>query len=404
MYELEYAFPDEILDDILYMEETVLKNADALLQEKLIDPIFNVMDTPKGRNQYIKHGSEFLDANAEMLSKEYPTAKVVFPRKYVARIDELFGWTEDSLKETLKEILHSVKDKTTYQTFMASPTNFIHAIVLYYADMSLHRQLRDSARQQMGLCLYNFVFNHFFKAGIQSIPTMAYTYTTLDNSWGLVKAENVMNWIGQTMDSAYAHHRTRLSLKMSLETLVNFVKDARSRFQQNMRMLSNRYYDNIDEKNELGSDIKGDEDHVTTTSTVTLRNNLIRLIKTGDQDYKEKGRLYIGTAKVKNVKVDDLYAMAQKVKHSDISDIFDLIFYIFIVKEGNSVDDINSNKYIARITNFPTAIDRAIPGKPVILPLSKKYKYDSSIVKAYICLLATFILYKVNQVKIRGKV
>jgi hypothetical protein len=340
-----------------------------------------------------------LDANAEMLSKEYPTVKVVFPRKYVDRVAELFGWTHAELKELLKEILKPIKDASTYQTFLASPTNFVHAVAIFYSDMIFQRELRDSARQQMGLCMYNVTFNRQWPSGLQSIPVMAYTYSTLDNSWGLVRAENIINWIGQTMDGVYEHHRTRLSLKMSLHVLADFVKDTRSRFQQNLRVLSQRYYANLDKANEVGGDLKCDEDYVTTSNTVTLRNNLMRLIKTGDKDYKTKGKLYTATAKLKNVKVDDLYDLAQKVKHKDISMIMDLIFYVFIVKENHTIDDINSSKYIGRITNLPTAIDRAIPGKPVILPMTTRYKYDSSIVQAYICLVATFILMKVNQVK-----
>ena len=48
---------------------------------------------------------------------------------------------------------------------------------------------------------------------------------------------------------------------------------------------------------------------------------------------------------------------------------------------------------------MPTAVDRAIQGKPIILPMTKKYKVDSSIVKAYICLIATYILNRVNDAK-----
>ena len=59
--------------------------------------------------------------------------------------------------------------------------------------------------------------------------------------------------------------------------------------------------------------------------------------------------------------------------------------------------DINSTLYISRITNMPTAIDRAIAGKPIILPLSKKYKVDSSIIKAYICLVATYIMQRIGD-------
>lgn len=370
-----------------------------LFREKLIDPIIEVLEKPNSRKLYIEYGSEFLDANAVMLAKEYPTVKVVFPRRYVDRVCELFNWTNDSLKDLIRELLSKIKDKTTYQTFLATPTNFIHAVVLFYADASQHRQLRDSARQQMGLTMYHIVFNRQFKTGINNIPAMAYTYMTLDNSWGLIRAENVMTWIGQTVDGAYAHNRTKFSLNLSLERLLDLVKDCRSRFQQNMRVLSSKYYENVDNHKEVGEDLKGDEDYVTTTNTVIIRQNLITLIKTGDSDYNSKQRLYVPIAKYKNVKVDDLYDFAHKIKHPEISKIIDLIFYIFIVKEHNTLNDINSSKYIGRITNFPTAVDRAIAGKPVIVPLSNKYHVDSSIVKAYICVVATFILLKIGRIR-----
>ena len=102
---------------------------------------------------------------------------------------------------------------------------------------------------------------------------------------------------------------------------------------------------------------------------------------------------------MKNVKVDTMYNFAQQIDKRDIGIIIDTIFYVFIVRDGNSIEDINSTKYISRITNLPTAIDRAIAGKPIISTLSKKYSIDPNIVKAYICLIATYIMYRVNDVR-----
>jgi hypothetical protein len=102
---------------------------------------------------------------------------------------------------------------------------------------------------------------------------------------------------------------------------------------------------------------------------------------------------------LKNVKANTLYDFAQRISTDDIATIIDTIFYVFIVKEGNSIEDINTTKFITRITNLPTAIDRAIAGKPIISTLSTKYRIDQSIVKAYICLIATYIMYRINDVK-----
>lgn len=366
---------------------------------KIMEPIIKVLETPKGRKDYIALGMEFLDANGLMLSKEFPTKRVSYPRQYVDRVVTLFGFTNASLKEDFKEILKEVNDKTDFKTLISTPTNLIHSCALVYSDMVQHRELRDSAKQQLGMTMYGIIFNRYFPDAEPSVPVMTYTYMHLDNSWGLVKSENIINWIGQTTETSFAAWRSRMSLQMSIDIMVQFLNRLRSSFNQNMKTLVRKYYENIDAGNMVGEDLKGDEDYVTTTNTTTLRNNLVRLITTGDKDYKTKGQLYKATAEQKNVKVDDLYELAQRVDTKDITNIIDLILYVFIVKEGHSVDEINSATYIGRITKMPTAIDRAIPGKPVIDPFCKKYQCSDLLAKAYICLLATFIILKINRVK-----
>jgi hypothetical protein len=187
---------------------------------------------------------------------------------------------------------------------------------------------------------------------------------------------------------------------MSAEILVAFLNRLRNSMNQNMKGISNRYYENLENGNLIGSDITGDEDYVETNNYSNLRNNLLRLIKNKDELYYTQGKLYPAIAKLKNVKMESLFDYStKKIKHEDIGRIIDGIFYVFLVKEGHSVEDINSSAYIGRITNLPTAIDRAIVGKPIILPFSKKYKVSDSIVKAHICLVATYIMNRINDVK-----
>ena len=375
---------------------------DIPLNETIVKPIMRIIATPKKQREYIAYGEEFLQANSEMLSKEFPTKAVSFPRSYVDNIFAMFGFQKNSFKENLKEILKGVSDKTSFQTIIANPTNVIHSIVLIYSDHVGNRKLRDSARQQMGLSIYNNTFNHFFHPPHPIESTMAYTSMNLDNSWNLVKCENVINWIDLTIETAYQFWRTRLDLDLDTSVMVQFLNRVRTSFQQNLRLLANQYFDTVNENkgNLVGSDVSSDDMYFETNNTVKLREGLIRRINGKDQLYCSKGDLYSGIAKLKNVKVDTLYEFAQEIKTEDISLIIDTIFYVFISKEGNSIDDINSVKYISRITNLPTAIDRAIAGKPIILTLSKKYKIDESIIRAYICLIATYIMYRINDVKV----
>ena len=395
MFFLEQAEYTE--DEARIFVEAMNVNDDLRIQ--IIDPIIQILNKPSARKEYIAYGTEFLQANAEMLAKEFPTKAVSFPRKYVDNVFALFGFSQKQFKEILKAILKTVNDKTAFQTIVASPTNVIHAIVMLYADITEQRMLRDSARQQMGLSVYNNIFNHFFHPPHPVEGTMAYVYMNLDNSWNLVKSENVINWIDQSVDTAYTFWKPRMALDMNADVLVQFLNRVRSAFRQNMRLLANQYYENLDKGNLVAADVSSDELYLDTRDTSKIRQNLVRRINLGDKLYTEKGRLYIGIAKIKNVKLDTLYDFAQNIDIKDVTLIIDTIFYVFINKEGNSIEDINSSKFISRITNLPTAIDRAVAGKPIISMLSEKYDADPSIVKAYICFLATYMMYRINDAK-----
>ena len=396
MFLMEYYDLSEE-EALAIVQESATDAGSVTLREQIIDPIIAVLEKPKERKRYIDYGSDFLSANAEMLAKEYPTKSVSFPRKYVDDILDLFGFTVDTLKKTVKEILKSVNANTSFGTIMASPTNIIHSIVLSYSDMIGNRELRDSARQQLGLCVYSNTFNKYFPSTLNE-GVMAYTYMNLDGSWGIVKSENMINWICDTTETAFGFWRSKLSLQMSPKILVDFLNRVRNSFNQNMHGLANKYYENKDKGNLIGEDLKGDEDYVVTSNTTNIRNNLMRLIKDKDTIYYDKDKLYPYIANMKNVKTDTLYEYStSKISYDDISIIMDLIFYVFIVKEGNAVEDICSNKFVGRITNLPTAIDRAIQGKPVIAPLAKKYDVSDAIVKAHICLVAAYMMRRLNE-------
>lgn len=384
---------------MLIVQEAVHDPKNQKLREELIDPIISVLEKPAGRKQYIDYGSSFLGENASMLSREYPTKAVTFPRKYVDGLFAMFGFTVKTFKAVLKDVLKSVSSSSEFATITSSPTNVIHSVALFYSDMIGHRQLRDSARQQLGLSVYAVIFNKYFPSGLNE-AVMTYTFMQLDNSWGIVKSENIINWISSTVETSYGFYRTKMSVNMSAEIMVAFLNRLRNSMNQNMKGLSNRYYENLENGNLIGADLTGDEDYVVTNNYTTLKNNLLRLIKNKDELYYTPGKLYPAIAKLKNVKMESLFDYStKKIKHEDIGVIIDTIFYVFLVKEGHSVEDINTAAYIGRITNLPTAIDRAIAGKPIITPFSKKYKVDASIVKAHICLVATYIMNRINDVK-----
>lgn len=372
-------------------------DSDRRLRSEIIEPIMKVLDTKKGSDEYLKFGTEFIEANADMLAREFPTKRVSFPKKYVDNILGVFGFELDSFKKTIKSLCEDING-SDFKTIIATPTNIIHSIVLFYSDMTMNRFVRDSARQQLALTVYHVMFNKFYHS-LPDEKVMAYTYMQLNRNWGLVKAEDMMTWISDLTDSAYAFYKTRLTLNTTMHTIVMFLNRVRTQIRQGMQHLANEYFKNQKEGNRINEDAEtGETEYIVTDDTSQIRNKLMQLYKRGDSLYKTESELYAAVARLKNVSGKSLYELAQKVSPHDVSELIDLIFYVFIVKEGHKIEEINSTTYMGEITNFPTKVDRCIPGKPIIAPYVKKYAVKKELIVAYICLIATWIMMRINDV------
>lgn len=382
---------------LFFLQESVDNN---VFKEKIVEPIMSKLSSHQVISKYVGYGNDFLSANSDMLAKEYPTQKVSFPQRYVDSVIQLFGFDNKAqLDKYVREALTTVNAKTDFKSIRESPTNIIHTVVLHYSDLVQNRKLRDSARQQLALTMWERMYNKYWgSTPVLNEGLMAYTYSKLNMTWDIVNAENMINWITEITEGAYALYRTKLDLNLSMKIVVMFLNETRNRFNQKTRGLSNLYYEYKDKNVSIGNDTTSDDDYIDTNAYSNIRSSLMRLIKNKDKGYWSKGELYKGIGRWKNVDVDSLYDFAMKVHMDDISKIMDLIFYVFLVKEGNTIKDINSVKYINRITNLPTAIDRCIPGKPVIKPLMKKYDATEIIVRSYICLIATYIMQRINDV------
>lgn len=367
------------------------------LRAEIIEPIMKTLDTKKGSDEYLKFGTEFIEANADMLAREFPTKRVSFPKKYVDNILGVFGFELESFKKTIKSLCEDING-SDFKTIIATPTNIIHAIVLFYSDMTFNRYVRDSARQQLALTVYHVMFNKFYH-GLPDEKVMAYTYMHLNRNWDIVKAEDMMTWISDKVDSAYAFYKTQLTINTTMKTIVMFLNRVRTQIRQAMQQLANVYYKNQTEGNRVNEDAEtGQHEYIVTDDTSQIRSKLMQLMKRGDTLYTTESNLYAGVARLKNVSSKSLYELAQKVSHHDISELIDMIFYVFIVKEGHKIEEINSSIYIGEITNLPTKVDRCIPGKPIVAPYVKKYGVKKELIVAYICLIATWIMMRINDV------
>lgn len=393
-------FSESFLEEseaLQFIQEALTDPKNNDLRIKIIDPIIEVLESKSGRDRYLEYGTEFIEANADMLAREFPTKRVSFPKKYVDDILKLFGFEIKSFRITIKELCNQVNESSSFMTIMASPTNIIHAVVLFYSDMTYNRYVRDSARQQLALTVYHVIFNKFY----HSLPderVMMYTYLHLNRTFSIVRAENMMSWLSDLVDSGYGFYRTKLSINMSMSVLIAFLNRVRVNFRQQMHTLANLYFKNQEEGNRVGDDVESGADYVVTDDTTRLKENLMRLIKNKDGLYLTQSELYDAVGRLKNVSSKSLYDLAQKVSYDDMSHIIELILYVFISKEGHTIEEINSSVYMGMITNIPTKVDRCVPGEPVIEPFVKRYKTKRELAIAYICLVATWIMLKINDV------
>ena len=124
-------------DEAMHFIQEASMNDPGLIEirEKLLDPIIKVLQTRQGLKKYISLGNDFIDLNAEMLAKQFPTTKVIYPRKYVDDLLDLFGFTTLDLKNIVKGILQKHVNASDWNSIVAYPSNIIHVMVLAYSDM-----------------------------------------------------------------------------------------------------------------------------------------------------------------------------------------------------------------------------------------------------------------------------
>ena len=73
-----------------------------------------------------------------------------------------------------------------------------------------------------------------------------------------------------------------------------------------MRLLANQYFANANSENGnlVGSDVSGSDEYFVSNNTTKIREALVRRINGKDQLYVEKGNIYSGIARLKNVNVE----------------------------------------------------------------------------------------------------
>jgi hypothetical protein len=393
--------PESFIDDELFRfftegSESKVDDFRRLMFDPILDKLEN---SPSIRKKYIDLGAEFIEVNAEMLAAQYPTKIPIFPKKYVDRVIELFGFDTAELRKIVDDLLKTVDNKIWKDFRYVHATNMIHVIVLMYADMAFSHDLRRSARQQIGLTVYEAVFRKWFPLGFADEKIMQMAYSSFDKTWGLVKQENVVNWIGYQVDVSYQYWKTKLSINRDLVTVVLFIGRVRSTINQAMRLIRDAFARHEDLGHLVGNDTDGDDQYVITSDHTTLKNNIVKFITEKDAFFWDpESVLYSGVAKAKNVKAAELHELVTKADIKDHAWIIDTILYVFLSRDGHEVADISSAKYLNKITNMPTQVDRAIRNKPIIDPLVKRYKTTSDLVKAWIILLAFYINQRINRI------
>ena len=400
LFQEQFLLTEEECIDLIYESDEFVKSN--VLRE-FMNNIDECLQKADCRNAYIQYGDTFLNDNSDMLSKKYPAGKVKWPIKYIDNCLALFGYTNASLKKILIAISKEVSAVNNFKTFTEVPINTLHAMVMLHAEKLGYHKLKESAKQQLGMSIYSLMFNKYFAKKVMfNEKCMEYTYMHLSNKYDIKHSESVIDWILGIVQSCYEAYWKKLLLTPTPKLIVDFMNRLRNSFNQTMCWLASKYYENIENKNYMADeDTSGNGDQTELTGNLSkVRSDLIGLLKNGDELYaKENSNLYSAISDMRHVKKAELYRYSQLVKYSDLGNIIDKIFYVFIIQEGNSLADINSTKFISRIKTMPSAVDRCISGEPVIIPLRRKYGYDGEIVKAHICLMCVYIMQRINKVK-----
>lgn len=290
--------------------------------------------------------STYLDRNNDKLTTAGPVDRPVFSDMDMEQVYHATGLQPADLKDAVKKS-HYIQGKWVTMT---KPMNVALPLVIRYYLRNKNDEMANVALIYLSLSMYPLLHYRFLKYGANE-QIMNYTINNLSNKFKIKQLGTVYAALVETSQKALQLHEKRL-ITGTDKDIVDFINDVQTRITSFLKNIAREYYINHEKKLYLNLDSDNYEEdnyHEADSNTFAVERltNKISLNLVVDGPNMR----YVQTsANLCSVSVSELRnyvnTMVIGEKREDIRNIIEAILFLFIFDSHNSVEEINSNKFM----------------------------------------------------------
>lgn len=325
---------------------TIMAKDDSVLVHTLYGRVEQAL-AKKENSMVIKRAvSSYLDRNNDKLTTAGPVHRPIFSDMDMEQMYHATGIQPADLKDAVKQ---STYIQTKWVT-MQKPMNVLLPLVIRYYLKTKNSEMANITLIYLTLSMYPLLHFRYLKYGANE-QIMNYTVNNLSNKFKLKQLGTVYAALIETTQKALQLHHDRL-IKGTDKDVVDFINDVQTRISSFLKNIASEYYANHEKKLYLNLDSDNYEEdnyHEADSNTFAVERltNKVALNLVVDGPNMR----YVQTAaNLCQVSVSELRnyvnTMVIGEKREDIRNIIEAILFLYIFDSHNSVQEINSSKFM----------------------------------------------------------
>lgn len=320
--------------------------ADKVLVTDLYPYIEKAFSNKKNITEVEKIIGNYIDRNSDILSAIGPMKNISFLDRDRDPFYRIIGLSP----KQVKDIQNKSKDIKKNGMIMSQQFNSVLCMMIRYFTIHKQDNMVRLTMLYLTLSMYPSVFHKYFKF-TPNENIMNYTVNNLSNKFKLKQTSNLLTAIDDTGFGGYTLHKNDLVQGYD-KASVQMVLSVKTRLNSFMKKISREFYKNHQEGKYLNTELEvNDEDSFREADSSMYAISRIvdkvalRLVIDGPPI-----KIVNMAAKTNGVSINELrnYVNTMLVNDNinEIKTIIESILYLYLFDEKNTIDDINSDKFM----------------------------------------------------------
>ncbi len=343
---IEYILESSNVD----LFEEASESTSKIIVDTLYPTVNKVLSTPEGDRKFKAIIGSFIDRNGPKLHTAGPQYNIPFTEKDKADYLNLFGFSMQDLKLTIKQALAAVNNKASFQIVNGNPIYAVfYCVIRFYAIKKDGKSL-NLALAAFALSMYPMVFWKYFKYGANE-ATMQYTIDHLSNKFNIKKTNHIFGLLMGTIQQCFKFHEKFIITGTDV-SFVNFTMRVKNAFNSALKKIASEFYNNYSKG--LAVHVTSDEFEDNAVVDVDNDSNKVE----GVTDKIVSNLLTVGldlklaemAAKGCGCSISDTRTYLNKILTTEnpqiIRSFIESIIFVFMYQSHKSAYEINSKAFL----------------------------------------------------------